>query len=189
MDSSKLVVILVIFTLLEAITAREEKKDYYALLGVSRKATDREIKKSFRKLAIKYHPDKNKEKGAEKKFQELAEAYEVLSDPDKRKKYDQFGSAAFENGGGGGGGHAFHFNFDDIFRNFDEDFGRNTFHYGGNSNQSHLCIIILDKILMHLGVEALSLEPILDMELKSHILDTLTIKSEYTVQVEEPVEQ
>lgn len=58
----------------------------------------------------------------------------MLSDPEKRKKYDQFGSSAFEagGGGGGGGGQAFHFNFDDIFRNFDDDFGRNSFHFGGH---------------------------------------------------------
>ncbi|KDR13012.1 DnaJ-like protein subfamily B member 9 [Zootermopsis nevadensis] len=123
----KVLLLLLLLTLFEVLA--QDKKDYYTLLGVSRNAPDREIKKAFRKLAVKYHPDKNKDKGAEEKFKELAQAYEVLSDPEKRKKYDQFGSSAFENGGGG---QAFHFNFDDIFRNFDDDFGRNSFHFGGH---------------------------------------------------------
>ncbi|MBE6148696.1 MAG: molecular chaperone DnaJ [Firmicutes bacterium] len=80
------------------------KKDYYETLGVSKDASDEEIKRSFRKLAKQYHPDINKEPGAEAKFKEIGEAYAVLSDPQKRKTYDQFGSAAFENGGMGNGG-------------------------------------------------------------------------------------
>ena len=83
------------------------KKDYYEILGVSKSATDDEIKKAYRKLALKYHPDRNPDDpSAEEKFKELGEAYEVLSDADKRAAYDRFGHAAFEQGGTGGGGYA-----------------------------------------------------------------------------------
>jgi DnaJ-class molecular chaperone len=79
-------------------------KDYYAILGVARSATDDELKKAYRKLALKYHPDKNKAKGAEEKFKEIGEAYDVLSDPKKRQIYDQFGEEGLK--GGMGGGHS-----------------------------------------------------------------------------------
>jgi len=74
-------------------------KDYYAILGVSKDATDEEIKKAFRKLAHQYHPDKNKEAGATDKFKEINEAYQVLSDKQKRASYDRFGSAGEQFGG------------------------------------------------------------------------------------------
>ena len=77
------------------------KKDYYEVLGVSKDASDADIKSAFRKLAKKYHPDICKEPDAEEKFKEVQEAYAVLSDPTKRKQYDQFGHAAFDNNGGG----------------------------------------------------------------------------------------
>lgn len=82
------------------------KKDYYEVLGVPKDASDAEIKKAFRKLAIKYHPDKNRDnpKAAEEKFKEVNEAYSVLSNKQKRAQYDQFGHAAFENGGASGAG-------------------------------------------------------------------------------------
>lgn len=81
------------------------KRDYYDVLGVSKDATGSELKKAYRKLALKFHPDKNPDdKEAEEKFKELGEAYEALSDDDKRAAYDRYGHAAFENGGGGGGG-------------------------------------------------------------------------------------
>ncbi len=81
------------------------KKDLYEVLGVDRNATEEEIKKAYRRLAKKYHPDLNPgDKEAEQKFKEINEAYEILSDPQKRAKYDQFGDAAFEQGGFGQGG-------------------------------------------------------------------------------------
>lgn len=89
-------------------------KDYYETLGVSKDASQEEIKRSFRKLAKQYHPDVNKEPGAEEKFKEIGEAYAVLSDENKRKAYDQYGSAAFENGGQGGPGGFGGFNPGDI---------------------------------------------------------------------------
>ncbi len=103
------------------------KQDYYEILGVEKSATASEIKKAYRKKAIQYHPDKNPgDKEAEEKFKTAAEAYEVLSDPDKKARYDQFGHAAFENGGGfhGAGG----MNMDDIFSHFGDIFGG---HFGG----------------------------------------------------------
>ena len=82
------------------------KRDYYEVLGVSKSASDSEIKSAYRKLAKKYHPDMNPgDAEAEKKFKEASEAYAILSDAEKRKQYDQFGHAAFENGGGGAGGY------------------------------------------------------------------------------------
>jgi len=79
-----------------------DSKDYYSILGVAKTATADEIKKAYRKLALQYHPDKNKTKEAEAKFKEITKAYEVLSDAQKRQTYDQFGAAAFEQGGAGG---------------------------------------------------------------------------------------
>ena len=83
----------------------DTKRDYYEVLGVSKNATDAELKKAYRQLAKKYHPDANPgDKEAEVKFKEASEAYKILSDPETRRQYDQFGHAAFEQGGAGGGG-------------------------------------------------------------------------------------
>ncbi len=82
----------------------QPKRDYYDVLGISRNASEEEIKRAYRKLALEWHPDRNKSPEAEKKFKEINEAYEVLSDPEKRSAYDQFGHAAFEPGGMGAGG-------------------------------------------------------------------------------------
>ncbi len=96
------------------------KEDYYDILGVSKGASAAEIKKAYRKKALEYHPDKNPgDAKAEEMFKKAAEAYEVLSDPDKKAKYDQFGHAAFEGGGFGGGG----MNMEDIFSQFGDIFG------------------------------------------------------------------
>lgn len=80
------------------------KRDYYEILGVTRSTTEAEMKSAYRKMALKWHPDKNKESGAEAKFKEINEAYEVLSNKEKRAKYDQFGHAAFDPSAGFGGG-------------------------------------------------------------------------------------
>ena len=85
-----------------------EKQDYYDLLGIAKGASADEIKKAYRKMAVKYHPDKNPgDKAAEEKFKEVSEAYEILSDASKRQQYDQFGHAAFGAGRGRGGGGGF----------------------------------------------------------------------------------
>ena len=100
-----------------------EKRDYYEVLGVSRQASDSEIKSAYRKLAKKYHPDVNPgDKEAEVKFKEASEAYAVLSDADKKRQYDQFGHAAFEGGAGGGGFDFSGMDMGDIFGDIFGDF-------------------------------------------------------------------
>lgn len=98
-----------------------EKRDYYEVLGISKSASDAEIKKAYRKMALKYHPDKNPDDvESETKFKEAAEAYEVLSNQEKRSKYDRFGHAGLGGGAGFGGGGM---SMDDIFSNFGDIFG------------------------------------------------------------------
>lgn len=110
------------------------KRDFYEILGVGRNASADEIKKAYRKLAIKYHPDKNPgDKAAEDKFKEAAEAYEVLSDPQKKQRYDQFGHAGM--GGAAGGGFSGHgMNMEDIFSQFGDIFG-DAFGFGSSGSR------------------------------------------------------
>ncbi|MCE3255302.1 MAG: molecular chaperone DnaJ [Rickettsiaceae bacterium] len=110
------------------------KQDYYQILGVSKSASADEIKKSYRKLAMQYHPDRNPgNKEAEQKFKEATEAYEVLKDEQKKAAYDQYGHSAFEQGGFGGGGQqqGGFSDFSDIFSNFSDIFGD----FGGGSSR------------------------------------------------------
>ena len=135
------------------------KEDYYEILGVSKSASAGDIKKAYRKMAIKYHPDKNPgDSTAEDNFKKAAEAYEVLGNHDKRSKYDQFGHSAFDgNGGFGGGG----MNMDDIFSQFGDIFGGAFSGFGGfggssqgRSKGSNLRIrVSLDLKEIVLGVE------------------------------------
>jgi molecular chaperone DnaJ len=112
------------------------KKDYYEVLGVSKTATDEEIKRAFRKLAKQYHPDVNKDPGAEEKFKEIGEAYAILSDPEKRRQYDQFGHAAFE-GGSGGGFSGFNAEDIDLSSIFEDLFGSSfNFNFGGRHSKN-----------------------------------------------------
>ena len=105
------------------------QRDYYEILGVSKDAGVDEIKKSYRKKALQYHPDRNPDnKEAESKFKEAAEAYEVLSNEQKRQRYDQFGHAGMRGAAGGGGGAGFSMDIEDIFSQFGDIFGG-----GGNS--------------------------------------------------------
>ncbi|WP_302984410.1 molecular chaperone DnaJ [uncultured Muribaculum sp.] len=111
----------------------DNKRDYYEVLGVAKTATKDELKKAYRKLALKYHPDKNPgDKVAEEKFKEAAEAYDVLSDDNKRAKYDQWGPSMGPSGFGGAGGGGFHaggMSMEDIFSHFGDIFGGGS--YGG----------------------------------------------------------
>ena len=118
-------------------------KDLYDILGVDRQASQDEIKKSYRKIALKYHPDKNPDnKEAEKIFKEAAEAYSVLSDSQKRSRYDQFGHAGVgmgsNSGAGGGFGGGVHMSMDDIFSQFGDIFGGSPFEgiFGGSGGRT-----------------------------------------------------
>ena len=114
-----------------------EKRDYYEVLGVERNANADEIKKAYRKAAIKYHPDKNPgDKEAEEKFKEAAEAYDVLSNPDKRARYDQFGHAGMGGAAGGGFSGGFGgFSMEDIFSQFGDIFGGRFGGFGSSSSR------------------------------------------------------
>jgi len=109
------------------------KRDYYTILDISKSASAEEIKKAYRKMAIQYHPDKNPgDKASEEKFKEAAEAYEVLSNPQKKQMYDQYGHAGLGNNGGFGGGGRGGFDMEDIFSQFGDVFGG---HFGGGGSR------------------------------------------------------
>src|SRR5882757_656107 len=116
------------------------KRDYYEILSVTKTSTSDEIKKSYRKVAMQYHPDRNPgDKAAEEKFKEAAEAYEILSDADKRAQYDRFGHQAFSPGRGGNSGFSGSMNMDDIFSQFGDIFGDESpfgSFFGGGSRRS-----------------------------------------------------
>ena len=113
------------------------KRDYYEVLGVNKSASADQIKSAYRKLAVKHHPDKNKgDKAAEEKFKEASEAYHVLSNSERKQNYDNFGHAAFENGGGGRGGFG-NFDFSNHFSDIFEDFFGEGFGGGRRSRRSN----------------------------------------------------
>jgi len=113
------------------------KRDYYEVLEVSRNATAEEIKKAYRQKALKFHPDKNpNDKSAEDKFKESAEAYEVLSNPDKKARYDQYGHAGMSGGFGGSGGYGGGMSVEDIFSQFGDIFGGAFGGFGGYQRSS-----------------------------------------------------
>ncbi|MEO5990822.1 MAG: molecular chaperone DnaJ, partial [Ferruginibacter sp.] len=114
------------------------KRDYYEILEVTKTSSGEEIKKAYRKVAMKFHPDRNPgDKSAEDKFKEAAEAYEILNDPDKKAQYDRFGHNAFSNGRGGSGGFS-GMNTEDIFSQFSDIFGDEAFggFFGGGGRKS-----------------------------------------------------
>ena len=113
------------------------KRDYYDVLGVNKSATPDQIKSAYRKLAVKHHPDKNRgDKAAEEKFKEASEAYHVLSNAERKQSYDNFGHAAFENGGGGRGGFG-NFDFSSSFSDIFEDFFGDGFGGGRRSRRTN----------------------------------------------------
>ena len=136
----KLKIILLIFTVNCSIDHACAKKDYYKVLEVDRTASQKEIKKAFRNLALKHHPDKNPDEDTSRKFREIAEAYEVLRDEEKRRQYDQMGHRAWGDSSSGGYEPG-NFNFDDLFKDFDDDFfkdlrGHFAQHFG-NHKMAH----------------------------------------------------
>ena len=152
----------------------ESKRDYYEVLGVSKDADEATLKKAYRQVAKKYHPDMNPgDAEAEKKFKEASEAYAVLSDPEKRRQYDQFGHAAFDGSAGAGGGYGgFDFNgadFGDIFGDiFGDLFGGGR--RGGRANQGPMKGMNIRKSVRITFEEAVfGCEKELDVVLKTHV--------------------
>lgn len=128
------------------------KKDYYEILGVDKNASEADIKSAFRKLAKKYHPDVSKEENAAEKFKEAQEAYAVLSDPEKRKQYDQFGHSAFTNSNGGFSGFE-GFDFSNVSDIFEDLFGGMGFSSRGSHSRSSNSSKKGNDILYHMTID------------------------------------
>ena len=130
------------------------KRDYYEVLGVTKTASQEEIKKAYRKVAMQFHPDRNPgDKASEEKFKEAAEAYEVLNDADKKAQYDRFGHNAFGGGRSAGGSSGGGMNMDDIFSQFGDIFGEDAFgSFFGGGGGSEL-FRVLGSNLLSLGEE------------------------------------
>lgn len=150
-----------------------EKRDYYEVLGVSRNADAAEIKKAYRKLALQYHPDKNPgNKEAEEKFKEAAEAYDVLSNEEKRRRYDQFGHAGVGSGAGGFGGAGM--SMDDIFSQFGDIFGSFTGFggFGGGRHARHVNRGSNLRVKVKLTLEEIATGVEKKIKVKKYIADT-----------------
>jgi len=152
------------------------KRDYYEILGITKGASPEEIKKAYRKMAIAYHPDKNPDNPeAEEKFKEAAEAYEVLSNPEKRQRYDQFGHQGVNGGGFSGGG----MNMEDIFSQFGDIFGGggfDSFFGGGSSRRTKKGTNLRVKLKLNLKELANGVEK--KIKVKRHMIaDGVTFKT------------
>lgn len=150
-----------------------EKRDYYEVLGVSRNADASEIKKAYRKLAIQYHPDKNPgNKEAEEKFKEAAEAYDVLGNEEKRRRYDQFGHAGLGGGAGGFGGGGM--SMDDIFSQFGDIFGSFTGFggFGGGRHARHVNRGTNLRVKVKLTLEEIATGVEKKIKVKKYVADT-----------------
>ena len=135
------------------------KRDFYEILEVQKNASKDELKKAYRKKALEYHPDRNPDnKAAEDKFKEAAEAYEILSDDDKRARYDRYGHQGLGNGGGGGGFSGAGMSMDDIFDHFGDIFGGFGFGGGSRGGRSQQRVMLGlecgDLLAAHIGAAA-----------------------------------
>ena len=158
--------LLLSFVLLQGILSAQGATDFYKLLGISRDATSKEIKKAYRQKSLQFHPDKNKEEGAAEKFAEIARAYEVLSDEEKKDIYDKYGEDGLkqhEQGGGGGGG--FGGGFDDIFSQFGFNFGG-----GGGRQRKRERATPSVEVPLHVSLKQLYLGDMIDVEYVREVL-------------------